>query len=357
MIRGELMGHKVEISGVPVLTGARQISNAEGKKGFIFDEPAEHKALLRWQVGDFNGAEILLADAWRYSTQSIDLEGMQRTLRTAYSDRINLRTLAETATFVDELIKSAPPLTLLSWFFHDARVVLNENEATRIKSFQDAAAGALSALLPYTSYCLRAALIFHFGLAFGLVSTRPTCRLDLEYLYYAPFCHVFSSADKFHRKMADVIARDQMFVAGHILKADLANLVSGNGPVGPTNQSLDEGYGPPQNPSSVTHQAWMKTMKPGFRDVAQDIQNKLTPEKSAQMFKRFQQLMKSNSQRENPLISMDECEFIIMEHNVRPDGPCICGSTRLFKDCCGRELVAARQSSGVKNSQPPPSSP
>jgi hypothetical protein len=104
LIRGELAGHEVRMAGVPIITGARQISNPEGKKGFIFEESAEHKALLRWQVGDFIGAEMLLAEAWRASSESIDLEEMQKSLKNAYSGAINLRTLGETAKFVDGLL-------------------------------------------------------------------------------------------------------------------------------------------------------------------------------------------------------------------------------------------------------------
>jgi len=52
---------------------------------------------------------------------------------------------------------------------------------------------------PYAHYCLRTLLIFQAGLAFGLLSTRGTNRIDLEYLLYAHFGYVFCSNDKFHR--------------------------------------------------------------------------------------------------------------------------------------------------------------
>lgn len=287
MIRGELAGHRVEMTGVPVLSGARQISNAEGKKGFIFEESAEHKALLRWQVGDFVGAEVLLAEAWRASTQAIDLEGMQKRLRDAYSGKVNLRTLAETGHFVDELLRTVPAKQLLAWFLQDAGITLRENEFGRVTALDDTPIGSPSSSLPYTAYCLRTALIFHFGLAFGLVSTRATNRLDLEYFYYAPFCHVFSSTDKFHRKMAAVIVQDGIFVSGDALKADLANLAKvQSAPEAEGSDPNAQHYGPPPNESSPTYQAWIKTMKPGFPDVARDIKKHLTPEKSAEMLKK-----------------------------------------------------------------------
>ena len=344
MIRGELAGHKVQMTGVPVLRGARQIADPDGKLGLIFEEPKEHKALLRWQIRDLDGAEVLLAEAWKLSSQSIDLEGMQKKLKNSYSGTINLRNLAETGSFVDGLLRTAPPYQLLLWFFGDASIVLHGNEPQRLEALRDAPPGSINAILPYTSYCLRAALIFHFGLAFALVSTRATNRLDLEYFYYAPFCHLFSSGDKFHRKMASLINNEKVFVEGSALKADLANLakhrmmMESQGNADGSRNSV-----PPSNEASITYQAWKDTMKPGFDKVAKDISSHLTPEISAKILKKYRQMMNNRHHSQAPSVSMEDCEFIIMEHSVRPDGPCICGSLKKFKDCCGQKLIAAKQ--------------
>ena len=346
MIRGELAGHKVEMAGRPVLSGARQIANPEGKQGLIFEEPAEHKALLRWQMRDFGGADLLLAEAWKLSSQSIDLERMQRKLKSTYSGTINLKNLSETASFVDELLRTAAPHQLLVWFLGDASIGLRGDEPEKLEALRGALPGSISSLMPYTAYCLRGALIFHFGIAFGLVSTRATNRLDLEYFYYAPFSHVFTSSDKFHRKMASMIAPEQMFVLGSVLKADLVELSKHRAATeSGDNDGTSRRRFPPANESSITYQAWKKTMKPGFEKVSEDIAEKLTPEMSAKMLKSFQQMMKNKPPSQAPSISMDDCEFMIMEHTVRADGPCICGSVKMFKDCCGQKLVAAKQKS------------
>jgi uncharacterized protein YchJ len=92
----------------------------------------------------------------------------------------------------------------------------------------------------------------------------------------------------------------------------------------------------------------MKTMELGFKKVAKDIANNLTPEVSAKMLKKYQQLMKTKGLSQPVSISMDECEFMIMEHTVRADGPCICGGPKMFKDCCGQKIVAERS----RGSQP-----
>ena len=138
-----------------------------------------------------------------------------------------------------------------------------------------------------------------------------------------------------------------MFVTGSVLKADLADLAKQRIAMEQTPQNEEaREYGPPSNEASVTHQAWMRTMKSGFKDVAKDIASNLTPEASATLLKKFQQLIKDKPQSEAPSVSMEDCEFIIMEHSVRPNGPCICGSSKMFKDCCGQKVVAAKQQAG-----------
>src|SRR6266566_8971960 len=86
--------------------------------------------------------------------------------------------------------------------------------------------GSLGKLAPYTAYCVRVALIFHFALAFNLISTRATNRIDLEYLYYAPFCHAFSSGDTFHRKTAQLVMPAQKYIDRDVLKKDLKDLAT-----------------------------------------------------------------------------------------------------------------------------------
>jgi hypothetical protein len=64
------------------------------------------------------------------------------------------------------------------------------------------------------------------ALAGDLISTeRPSNRMDIAYLFYLPFCQVFVSGDKLHRRCAPLFIRhDQEFVWAHDLKADLTRL-------------------------------------------------------------------------------------------------------------------------------------
>jgi hypothetical protein len=61
-----------------------------------------------------------------------------------------------------------------------------------------------------------------------------------------------------------------------------------------------------------------------------------------------EELLAQKWRRNSKIIDLEEFDFVVRKHNVRISGPCICGSEKLFKDCCGREIVAelAKQTLG-----------
>jgi hypothetical protein len=69
-------------------------------------------------------------------------------------------------------------------------------------------------------------LFFYLAIAADLISrARPSNKVDLAYLYYLPFCKVFTSNDSLHERMVPLFLRaNQTFVKGTELKEDLAKL-------------------------------------------------------------------------------------------------------------------------------------
>src|SRR5207247_430124 len=78
----------------------------------------------------------------------------------------------------------------------------------------------------YGAYCLRANLLLAIGLTNeNIFYPDKNDRKDLEYCYYFPFCEVFSSDDRKHRKLASILLdSDQDFVKGSELSSDLKQL-------------------------------------------------------------------------------------------------------------------------------------
>lgn len=66
---------------------------------------------------------------------------------------------------------------------------------------------------------------FYIARAAGLIPLDTASWKDLCYLYYLPFCNVFVSSDKLHRRCAPLFRRtDQEFIWGGDLKNDLISL-------------------------------------------------------------------------------------------------------------------------------------
>ena len=95
-----------------------------------------------------------------------------------------------------------------------------------LRRWNEAGCPSLREFAPYTAYALTVELFFQMALAGDLISTeRPSNRMDIAYLFYLPFCQVFISGDRLHRRCAPLFMRpDQEFVWAHDLKADLARL-------------------------------------------------------------------------------------------------------------------------------------
>ena len=224
LIVAEFDGQKIPMDGRPLITGGTHVTSDGEKAGIISEVSPTEEALLRWQVGDFQAAERLLAAEWRRSTLSVDLAGLQHKLRERLKPHLSLSSLDAVAPFVDGLMASPNPPTLCGWFLgilgfgpDDLREILAR--------LMTPGSAHYTVAFPYTAFCLRAALIFGFALVFGHVTNLPNTLVDLEHLFYVPFCNVFSSGDRFHRNMVKYLMKEnQLFIWSDDLKIDLRTL-------------------------------------------------------------------------------------------------------------------------------------
>jgi hypothetical protein len=339
LVVGEICGEKIDMRyGRPIINPGR-IVTSHGKSGIVLAQGPEEEALLRWQVGEFSKAEELLADAWRATSRAIDLEAMQRILRKNYAGQMHIGSLDEAASVAESVLRSETPSQVLRWFLKDCEID-PDSLPSGIEPFDGRGPFFIHAELPYTVRCIRLALIFHFGLAFGLISTRVTNRLDLEYLYYVPFCNVFSSGDALHHKLLPfVLGPNQMVVKREPFKADLAGLAIWWSSLSDEEKEKErQRSGPPVFEHSLTFQIWTKFMKPGWRNDR--LKEKLSSTAEDKMFKHVSKLLAEAAPGTSPHQASDDCDFLVKRQFVRFSSPCICGSDKTFRDCCGRELAA-----------------
>src|SRR6185312_11944546 len=112
------------------------------------------------------------------------------------------------------------------------------------------------------------------ALAANLISAdRPSNRVDIGYLFYLPFCDVFTSSDRLHEKCAPLFLReDQDFAWGEDLKATLTET---NAHFLSTSSAVEREAGlssfphvPVDSPVSVIVRLWDRH-SPGWRDRVQ----------------------------------------------------------------------------------------
>jgi hypothetical protein len=178
----------------------------------------------RWANGEFSTDDELTATTWRNGIDQIDLDGLT-VLWKEFSWRhfSSAKNQAELISALDEFLRDSAPmvqreilnmtLDLVKASPQDRRVahaLMNIGEMRSVIQFA-----------PYAVSVLRLFLAFVCGLARGFIGPRPTNYIDLQYLYYSPFCMVFVSNDKFHREMWGATSGLHNFVWGKDLKDDL----------------------------------------------------------------------------------------------------------------------------------------
>jgi hypothetical protein len=103
-----------------------------------------------------------------------------------------------------------------------------EARAVVIRKWREDWSKSIKDYAPYFSYIISINLFFYIGTVINLFTKfkhPQTHMVDIAYLYYLPFCNIFTSNDKLHVELAPIFMRkDQQFIIGTELKEDFANL-------------------------------------------------------------------------------------------------------------------------------------
>jgi hypothetical protein len=126
---------------------------------------------------------------------------------------------------------------------------------------------------PYTAHILLVDLFFTIALGADLVGReRPTNRIDMSYLYYLPFCMVFTSRDKLHQRTAPLFLDEgQIFLHGDELKEDLGKLDEYYAQLPDEVKQrgvMSFAHYPPTNGAFLISKLWDKLMLPDWRETA-----------------------------------------------------------------------------------------
>lgn len=152
--------------------------------------------------GSFSEEDLQFAKQWRQSVQAIDLEADMKGLE---KPEVRMRSLPELQGGVDNLLadleSQIPLLELLMSVLQLRDEYRNQIRARWL--FQGPS--TIKGFAPYAFHCLRVHCLFYLGLTHHILGTRASNVVDVEYLCYAPFAHVFCSGDKLHQQLCPMI--------------------------------------------------------------------------------------------------------------------------------------------------------
>jgi hypothetical protein len=227
ILGGDLYGHSIPLDGrIPRDFG--KVVELDGKRGVFFQKSPEEEALERWYHGEFLDIERQIAKQWRRN-----LCGVNHDETYAFFQKWFLlgkpKNLAEVKTLADALIDGSPQEGSLKF----GLLLLSVPELPGreiVERWQSAGCPPVREFAPYFRHIYGVDLFFNLAIAADQISrVRPAGKVDnkvdIAYLYYLPFCMVFASNDKLHKRVVPLFLRDdQSFIVGDDLKADLQKL-------------------------------------------------------------------------------------------------------------------------------------
>lgn len=220
--------------------------------------------------GQFSNEERIVAKKWREHLNSLDSESTIKWLKTEVASGLHFSNIEEIKKFTDSFVvkKGLEPLNILLQLLQIPKELIYKIQLHYIRSGQP----EISTFAPYASYVFKVDMFFYLCLASSFISKeRASNKVDIAYLYYLPFCHVFVSKDKLHRRTATLfMEQGQKFVSAELLKAGLAA----------TNKFFSkydkeiEKVGimkfvkyPPTELDNIVTELWDEFMRPDWREV------------------------------------------------------------------------------------------
>ena len=197
-----------------------------GRTGVVYDESREMKAYSRWREEQFLNVEHEFAAGWRRTLEEADMDEIAKGIRKMGVDGKRCTSLAQAKNMAQAFVQSSTkPIERLGTaveFFQIPR----RHHAALIETWKNRGQPTLATFAPYAAHVLMVEMFFHLAVAARLISPdRPSNRTDIAYLFYLPFCKMFVSSDKLHRRTASLFLRgNQEFVWGVDLKGDLKRL-------------------------------------------------------------------------------------------------------------------------------------
>lgn len=302
----EMMGRPVEMRRVPLVEGGTPVKTGEGR-GLVFKDAPVREALRRWEEGEFLDVEREFAKTWRSTLSGLDLTVAYEQGRDLIARYRRPRDLSEAKALASELLdrpRSKSTRLALETFPVEERV-----RRVLLERWHQAGQPSIAQFAPYTAHVMTVDLLFTLGLGADLISReRPSNKIDMAYLYYLPFCMVFTSSDRLHERTAPLFLSDeQRFVWGQDLKADLVKLDEHFSKLPAEVKQkgvMSFAHRPPTTGEFLVSGLWDELMAPGWRDAEETKRRKpMSPEAEQAL------LAQLKAMKEAPTLKGKEADF------------------------------------------------
>jgi hypothetical protein len=216
-----LLGTKVPLDGHIVPAYMTVGTDGDGSPAALVEPGPLNELVTRLASGNATAVDETLAKMWRRAATGLSLNGLNDFVN-AHHIIVPRATSVPDAVAVARSLLETPALqdVWLGWLLDELGVPAPERnriiDRWRLQGLR------LGSFAPYAHYCAHALLSMFVAWRNALIGWKSTNILDLQYLYYAPFCSVFVSDDKVHRTLAPPLMRpDQTFVQLQDFKAAL----------------------------------------------------------------------------------------------------------------------------------------
>jgi hypothetical protein len=253
-----LYGKSVEMESIPIVAATTIKTLDDGGETALIDETPFFKMINRWQKGDFSKQDIDLANIWKGIKDNSKANGSLDLLASNHIIFPKCTSIEELVIAINNLLRNPEIQHVFLDMFLSYQGI---NPATKyiIRKRLKQCPYSLPTVAPYAFYCLKVFALFLGAYKFDLLpEKKPDDQIDLEYLFYLPFCHVFSSNDKFHATLAPpLMGKDQIFLSGENLKKGLQEVESL--PAHEETMNAKCAPIPPMPKESIIREVWLKT--------------------------------------------------------------------------------------------------
>jgi len=298
------------LAGLAIPMNGRTVSRENGVvvdvpglgRGVCFNEHPMMATLRDWSEGDFSEEDLQKATAIRDEDSSVDLVGMYQELEkeTNVPQFQSLEEMVGWAEYVHFLLTTHRQQVL-----RIARHVF-QNQPSPIGKvmlrWRRMGCPPPQHFAPYAFYYYRVEVIHFLSLLCGFVrrSKKGKAHLDVHYLYYLPFCNVFSSGDDDLAQLVPFFLRqDQVFISKTDFQQDLKKIASFFSSLSKEEASTfyDEyGFYPPDLEGSFTARMWKQFMRP--RRPREGEVSRPSPEESEKIMKEFRVIQEAIEQQQ-----------------------------------------------------------